>query len=250
MADFYYQIKGKQEQEEEPASDWGSRWVWPPIFSGLISAPDKKAAKALIEEEYGRQFPLRVLKKDIDEHAYLLHIRIVDESMDYIRSRFQQTACKECGAMFRLIDKYNDPHADHRGPEYCSAPCHSAGKFRDVQEFKLVAIGKVPAVIYRVQQKSTGMAYVGQTIQPFTLRWWQHLTTLTDCKFHEAMRKIPLTDWDFSVLEVIAVPEEVTDKAAFITERERHWIEAMDSVSNGFNTVRPKALVADSVEPN
>lgn len=238
MPDFYYQIKGRMAAD----SEWGSEWAWPPVFSGRVTAPDRKGAKALIEEEYGRQFPLRVLKKDLDEHAYLLHIRPIGPEDDHILRRFRDTACKECGAVFKLIDNYNDPYADHRGPDHCSAKCASAGKFREVQEFRLATEGKLPAVIYQVRQKSTGKAYIGQTIQPFTLRWWQHLTNPSDCKFHEAMKATPITDWEFSVLEVIEVPGDCASKAAYITDRERHWIETFNSVAQGYNTVRPAGM--------
>lgn len=102
--------------------------------------------------------------------------------------------------------------------------------------------GRSPAVIYQVRQKSTGRVYVGQTTQPFTLRWWQHLTNPTSCKFHSALSSTDITDWDFSVLEVITYPEDCTSRAAYITQRESHWIEALSAVDAGFNTVRPTAM--------
>lgn len=240
MVKFYYQIKGRM---PAPANGYSeSEWAWPPVFSGLVEAEDRKKAKVQIEEEYGRQFPLRVLRKDIDEHSYLLHIRELGPHDDYLLRRFRDTACKECGAVFKLIDKYNDPYADHRSSDYCSAGCAQAGKYRDVQEFRLATEGKVPPVIYLVRQKSTGMAYVGQTIQPFTLRWWQHLSNPSDCKFHAALKTYPMPDWEFSVLEIIEYPAECACKVTYIKERERHWIEAFDSVETGYNTIRPSGI--------
>lgn len=44
MPDFHYQIKGRQTSEYEGDSGW----AWPPVFSGLVTAPDKKAAKAFL----------------------------------------------------------------------------------------------------------------------------------------------------------------------------------------------------------
>lgn len=238
MPQFYYQIKGQR-----PGTEYAdAEWAWPPIFSGLVEANDRKDAKGQIEEEYGRKFPQRVLKKDMADHAYLLHIRELGPDDDYLMRRFRDTPCKECGVSFKLIDKYNDPYADHRGPDYCSNSCASAGKLRDVQEFRLANEGKLPAVIYQVRQKSTGMVYVGQTIRPFTLRWWQHLTNPSDCKFHEALKTNPVTDWEFSVLEVVAYPSDCPNKTAYLTDRERHWIETLNSVSAGYNTVRPTGI--------
>jgi len=235
MPDFHYQIKGRK--PDDPNGE--SAWAWPPLFSGLVTAAGRKEAKAKIEEEYGRKFPQRVLKKDLEDHAFLLHLREVEAHDDYIRRRFRDTTCKECGAVFRLIDKYNDPHADHRWAEYCSEECATAGRFRKVNDFALAGEGKLPAVIYQVRQKSTGKAYVGQTTQPFTLRWWQHLTNPTDCQFHAAIKATQITDWEFSVLEVIAVPDDCTNKAGYITDRERHWVDTLNSVEQGYNSVRP-----------
>lgn len=237
MPQFYYQIKGLK-----PAGEYTeAEWAWPPVFSGLVDAPTKKEAKAQIDDEYGRQFPMRVLRKDMEAHAYLLNLRELGPHDEYLLRRFRDTPCKECGTVFKLIDKYNDPHAE-KSPDYCSESCKAAGKFRDVQEFRLASEGKVPPVIYEVRQKSTGMVYVGQTTQPFTLRWWQHLSNPSECKFHEALKLHKVTDWEFSVLETIEYPADCADRAAYITDRERHWIENRNSVTAGYNTVRPSSI--------
>jgi len=235
MADFYYQIKASR----VPEFDDDTGWAWPPLFSGLVSAQDRKAARAAIEEEYSRKFPARILKSDIGAHSMLLHIDPVDPDNDYILRRFRDTACKECGGIFKPIDKYNDPNCDYKGPDYCCDKCAKAGKSREIHDYRLAHEGKLPAVIYQVRQKSTDKAYVGQTTQPFTLRWWQHLTNPSGCKFHEAIKSTPLVDWDFSVLEVIVFPDDCVDKAAFITGRESFWIDSLNSVVGGFNTMRP-----------
>lgn len=238
VTEFYYQIKGRMPGKEGSYSEW----AWPPVFSGIVEAEGRKEAKAKIEEDYGRQFPMRVLKKDMDEHEYLLHIRELAPGDVYLRRRFLDTACKECGILFKLIDKYNDPYADHRGPDYCSERCASAGRKRELLDFNLAAEGRLPAVIYQVRQKATGKVYIGQTIQAFTLRWWQHLTTPSDCKFHEALKSSPITDWEFSVIEVVEYPPECKNKVAYLTDRERFWIETFNSVANGFNTTLPSKI--------
>jgi hypothetical protein len=145
--------------------------------------------------------------------------------------------------MFKLIDKYHDPHTETKSHDYCAEACLAAAKFRDLSEFKLTSEGRSPPVIYQVRQKSTGMVYVGQTTQPFTLRWWQHLSNPSACKFHAALTSSNITDWEFSVLEVISYPEDCSDRAGHITDRERHWIDALSSVSAGFNTLRPGGAV-------
>lgn len=230
MIKFYYQIKGRS-----PDNDW----AWPPVFSGMVEADDRKAARALVDGLYERQFPMRVLAKDMAANEYLLHIQAIADTDTYLLSRFEDKACKECGTVFKLIDKYNDPHTETKSHDYCTEACQSAAKFRDLSEFRLAGEGRSPPVIYQVRQKSSGMAYVGQTTQPFTLRWWQHLSNPTGCKFHAALKSTDITDWDFCVLEVIAYPDGCTDRAAHITAREAHWVDALAAVDAGFNTVRP-----------
>lgn len=236
MAKFYYQIKGRL-PTRNAYGDEG--WAWPPVFSGMVEAVDRKDARAQIDSLYERKFPMRVLAKDMAANEYLLNIQELTEHDTYILSRFEHKACKECGVMFRLIDKYNDPHTETKSHDYCTEACLAAAKFRDLSEFKLASEGRSPPVIYQVRQKSTGMAYVGQTTQPFTLRWWQHLSNPSACKFHATLTSTDITDWEFSVLEVIVYPDDCTDRAAHITNRERHWIDELSAVDAGFNTVRP-----------
>lgn len=244
MPDFYYQIKGRSEGGEYALSSW----AFPPVFSGLVVAPDKASAKTMVEEEYGRAFPLRVLKKDIEQHAYLLSIKEIDVNDSYTRRRFEVTQCKECPTQFRLIDKYNDHHCDYNGADYCSRGCWNIGRQREIKALNLAHEGKLPPVIYQVRQKSTGKSYVGQTIRPFTLRWWEHLTLPSDSKFHEAIKSTPITDWEFCVLELIDVPPG-TDSVAYITLRERHWIDLLNSIDGGFNTVRPMSTQGETLHP-
>ncbi|MDU8350746.1 GIY-YIG nuclease family protein [Pseudomonas syringae pv. actinidiae] len=237
MAQFYYQLKGHKVIEYY--GDTG----WFPIFTGLIEASDKKSAKLAIEDEYGRQFPTRLLRKDVTEKSVLLYIsEITVDQHDYRLRRFEDIECKECSGIFKIIEKYNDPFCDYKGPDYCSRKCYDVGRHRDVQAFRLASDGKVPPVIYQITQLSTQKVYIGQTIQPFTLRWWQHLTQHGESKFHEAIKSTTPVDWTFQVVEVIEFPEGCDNKVAYITDRERHWIDKMNSVTDGYNTVRPSFL--------
>lgn len=240
MLKFYYQIKGRQPARPHREAEW----AWPPVFSGMVEASDRKQAKAEIEELYERQFPMRVLRRDITDHAYLLHIQELTGKDTYLLRRFEDTTCKECGTVFRLIDKYNDPNTETTSHDYCTEACKQAARGRELSEFRLVTEGLAPPVIYQVRQRSTGRVYVGQTTQAFTLRWWQHLSNPSACRFHMALKSTDITDWEFSVIEVITYPEGCKDRAAYITQREGHWIMTLSAADKGFNTVRP-AGVAD-----
>jgi hypothetical protein len=246
MPDYYYAIKGlarvqQTEWEKSQGIEGELFWKFPPLFSGMVTSPDKKTAKLLVDEEYGRVFPQRVLRKDMEDHPFLLSIsEMSNDPTDVIRRRFLPSECKECGAVFRLIDRYNDPDSETSSRHHCSADCFQSGRERDYQEFTLVNQGMIPPVIYAIRQVSTGMHYVGQTIKPFTLRWWQHLTNVSDSKFHKAFKAAAdMTDWEFKVLEVVTAPPAAVKMSTFLSNRERHWIDALDSVNNGLNTIRP-----------
>lgn len=45
------------------------------------------------------------------------------------------------------------------------------------------------------------------------------------------------------MIEVITYPVACTNRAAYITQRESHWIEALSAVEAGFNTIRPAEAV-------
>jgi len=236
VPDFYYQIKKRSGQKSD--GFFSSAWDWPPVFQEMVSADDKKSAKKLIDEEYQRTFPQRVLEKDLASHDFLLTITEIKDPNSYQYQRFKVVACPECNNTFRQIDKFNDPNSTHDGPKYCSAVCAEQGRVNEISLVSSFNPSKLPPVIYQIRQKSSGKIYVGQTTRPFTLRWWQHLSNPTSCKFHEAMKSSDLTDWEYSVLEVLAIPKG-SKAAEYITARERHWIDTLDTVANGFNTIRP-----------
>ncbi|EPG8943897.1 GIY-YIG nuclease family protein [Pseudomonas aeruginosa] len=239
MAEFFYQIK-RQRRADEPEGMFGSPWHWPPEFSGIVEAETKKEAKAMVDEIYGLTFPQRVLEKDLPQQPYLLHLQLVpDDPNDYLRKRLSPQECEECGSTFDMITKFNSPFCTYKGERWCSDKCHTEGRDRERLEFRVAGNGLVPPVIYQVRQVSTGKLYVGQTKQPFTFRWWQHITAPTGSKFHDAIRAAPKTDWEFRVLEIIKPPEGRRDVQAYMNERERFWIDELQAVTHGFNTVLP-----------
>lgn len=239
MPSFYYQIRGRLSLDKRNSGMYMSNWDWPPLFSGRIDAANKAGAKKLIEEDYGRQFPLRVLTKDIDDHAFLIKITEFGPEDKDITRLFEPTECIECNRQFKIIEKYNNPDELDKGGDFCSQSCSQAARLKRTKDYQLAASGKLPAVIYLIRQISTGRCYVGQTTRPITLRWWQHLTYPTDCKFHAAIRSTPLTDWQFQALESIALPDDFPEKRRHINGRERFWILHYDCIEAGFNTVLP-----------
>lgn len=228
MIDFYYQIKGK-----------GSHgWDWPPIFSGKVSAKDKKQAKVEIEKDYGVKFPLRVLRKDIEKENYLLNIREISSDDDRTKRLFELQECKRCEGGFKIIDKYNDSNEPNKGPEFCTQEC--ANEYREQNKSALPSgsfdRNSSSIFIYKIKNIKTGMVYIGKTTQVFTLRWYQHFYHSGSCKFHQAIKESNPVDWEFSIVEQVSVPKG-NDVDKFVSEREGFWISEFNSVENGYNSV-------------
>ena len=243
MKEFFYQIKGKCE-----GGAFGN-WAWPPLFVGKVEAEDKKIAKALIDEEYGRAFPTRVMAKDLASNEFLLHIKEIAPDDHHTRRLFEAMTCKQCGQQFKMIEKYgvNDTGG---GYDFCNRKC--ADEF-NCTNANPVSEGFNLPVIYRITNKRTGLSYIGKTRQVFTLRWYQHFFQTTDTKFHEAIKETPVTEWTFEVLEVVLITEEfrgkgMTEIDRHICARERHYIAQFNSVENGYNTVGPITTNGDLFE--
>lgn len=234
--DFYYQIKAK-----DLDSGFGS-WGWPPLFSGMVSATDKKKAKLIIEDDYGRQFPLRVLKKDLEHNHYLLSIREIKEGDDRTRSLFDVVQCKQCESGFRQIDLYNDHNQRNKGAEFCSDECRQE-HYNKNRTVRPDISGNNQPVIYQIYNNKTGMSYIGKTTQVFTLRWYQHFYQGGDSKFHTAISGSDLMDWEFKIVDVIDT-SNAKDPDKFIANREQFWIDEFDSINNGYNSV-PAAISPD-----
>lgn len=240
MPEFFYQIKARQESE-----DRFSRWVWPPVFTGKVEADDKKEARQIIDAEYGQKFPMRVLAKDIDSATFLLKIREIKEGDDRTRELFEVKACKQCAAGYRIIDHYNNGHQNYVGRDFCSDDCKDEWKKEhDARLFNVDFGKKHPATIYRITNTITGMHYIGQTSQPFTLRWWQHFFNGTGTKFHAAIAESNITDWTFCILEIINPDNKREDQnmSCFMHEREQFWINKYNSIHGGYNTATAKSL--------
>lgn len=231
VKEYYYQIKGKADPQSR---DLMSNWVWPPIFSGKVEAENKEGAKEKIFKEYGRRFPGRVLRKDIDKAEFLMKITEIKEN-DYIQDLFEFKHCSECQKRFRRIDLYNDKNEVYKGGEYCSDSCKEQGDIRrrgEAAELMFNENEYSPPCIYRITNKETGKCYIGQTIQSFTLRWWQHFKWgNSSSKFHEAIRRSQLTDWTFEIIAIAKSKDE-------LDELESLHIRKNDSISNGYNTAK------------
>lgn len=242
MIDFYYQIKGKANAIE---LGYGGNWSFPPIFSGKVSAKDKNRAKAMIELEYNKQFPVRVLSKDLDSNEFLLSIKEIEGKNKRIYRLFEYIKCEQCECEFRIIDSYNDSNQSYKGQQYCSDKCKEDAYVIRLNEYKFKENinGSSLPVIYKITNKTTGLSYIGKTTQVFTLRWYQHFFHGSETEFHKAIKDSDITDWIFEILESIYLDNSIiktsTDADNFILEREKHWIDKFNTIIHGYNSLIP-----------
>ena len=268
MPKFYYTIKARAKSEDEKIGLYGeSNWIFPPAHQDFIEAESKKEAKELIESEFGKSFPLRVLKKNIDKEPFLLTIKEVNDK-SYEMRLLEKHTCQNCGIEFTILDKYKQNQG--RGTIYCSKDCDEKVEyFNNLETAKKLgnmygSTGIHKACIYRIHNKKNGKSYIGQTTQAFTFRWYQHFFQPSSTKFHQEIQSTPLSDWNFEILEqfdfgidvkyIIEKTEEDnpfhevmrdferdkyqtnTKNLKTINEREQYWINHYDSIENGYNT--------------
>ncbi|MEX0289507.1 MAG: GIY-YIG nuclease family protein [Flavobacteriaceae bacterium] len=231
---FFYQIKGKNDE-------FGS-WHFPPLYTGRVFAHSKKEAVAKIEDEYNQKLPLKVLNKDRDKHAFLLRVYEIKDDDTKTKSLFENNTCEICGTTFKVIEHYNDHTLAYKGKRFCSDECNHEDRVRNraFSPTSNVDIRRQPAVIYKITNTQTKMSYVGKTTQCFTLRWYQHFYHGGDCKFHRAIKGSKHTDWQFNILETIEHDSNGKLDHDLVLERESYWIEHLDTIENGYNTLLSK----------
>jgi len=101
--------------------------------------------------------------------------------------------------------------------------------------------------IYSITHRESGRVYVGQTVS-FRLRWNGHRVQANagkHCNPHlqRAWSKHGEHAFVFDVLEIVA-------DASLLTEREQHWINALDAVASGFNICPAAGSVLGRVMPD
>lgn len=223
---FYYQIKGKLAPDDN-SGFMGSNWSFPPIWSDIIEAYNKDDAKKKIDSEYSRIFPLRVLKKDIDSQEFLLSIKEISPDDKYFQSLTELKKCKNpsCENTFTQLSRYQ-VSARCITPNYCSQECYDKhNKF----EMNYEDFNKSIPVIYMITCELNHKHYIGQTTRSFTLRWWEHIKSIKEDKFHKALREINIIHWSFRILEIVQQDQD-------INSREKYYIDKYNSIENGFNT--------------
>lgn len=213
---------------------------WVQIIKCKIEAPDKASARKIVESELNRTLPMRLLKKNIKPDSLLLSLYEISPG-HFTESFFVERKCEYCGASYTLIDKFN-MFGRFGNYDFCSSTCHLE---RDQSLQKASSNwGYADPVIYKITQISSGKCYIGKTIRSFTLRWWEHIKSVDECKFHKELATSSITDWVFQVIEVLSKGSS----ESFILEREKFYIDKFDSLENGFNAIGGTKNDNESVE--
>jgi len=108
MNEFYFDIKSR-------TNDENGKWMWPPVWSGRVTAKDSKEARKLIEDEYDRKF----IMKDgirVKNEPFLLSIKPMTP---YLLSRFEIKKCEMCGTEYTL----NEAYITGSNGRFCSSEC-------------------------------------------------------------------------------------------------------------------------------
>jgi hypothetical protein len=202
-------------------------YYWQKLISEKVLAPDKKAARELIEEWYQQKFPMRISSAKREPNTLLLSLyEMVPGEYQFVHDMFNVEECVVCTSKFRKVDLINLNLSPAWGA--CSAVC--AEKYRNDNFAKVKDFHECIPVIYKITQISSGKSYIGKTIRSFTLRWWEHIKAPSEgCKFQTALSETDITDWIFQIVEIVQDKDQ-------ILERETFWMNQFDSVDNGFNS--------------
>lgn len=230
MKQFFYRIRGYRKNDY----DSYSQWDWSVLDLGIVEAENKKECRLKIEVDYDKKLCMKSKKEDIGvKNHFLVNIY---ELNDYWRKVWlEKIRCVECGYEYTFLEhKQVNDYIGHITKDYCTEKCYITGKQKeyigkcdDAQKEAYERCDR--GYIYKITNKLTKKSYIGQTIQPLTLRWWQHINANNTKKFGEALETHKLTDWTFEALE-----DAPKDK---LVERERHYIEKFNSIDNGYNSV-------------
>lgn len=220
MSNWYCILQGREDY----------RWVQ--IYKTFVEAENKKEAIDKFHEtlDYKDKISQRILSKNIETNSLLLHVYPVKEG-HFTEAFLEERTCCICGRTYKLIDKFNE-FGSYTTYECCSRECDALEYENRRNSFIQDGFYSSVPVIYKITNTETNKHYIGQTVRSFTLRWWEHIKSLGDDKFHREIKTSDITKWVFSVIEVL---DKKTTKE-LLNERERYWIEYYNTKVDGYNS--------------
>lgn len=211
---FYYQLKFKEQygEGEYSYSHWGKA-----TLKGIVVAENSKKAREIIKNDiFERDF-----KRGED---VLLTVLEVTPDRQYLEDFFKPRICKYCGRTWTPAN--NEYYGD-----YCCRACYEQSEFdRRLQDDELFISAdwhESYPVIYRIYDRKNNKNYIGQTIRPFTLRWWEHYKA-----WIQKVENTTITDFEFSVIEIL--PKNTSKEE--LSAREQFYIEKYNALNDGYNS--------------
>lgn len=237
MKNWYCILQGRKVYNM--SSEWGNTGSWEQIYKTFVKAETKAEAIQAFHNtvDVKEKIPQRILNKNITPESLLLHVYEVQPG-HFTEKFLEDRLCAICGKSYHLIDKFNEFGA-YSTYECCSKECDDIYYNNRLERLSTTNenfYSSAP-VIYKIENIVTKKVYIGQTIRSFTLRWWEHLKCSSVDKFHTEIMNSSITDWIFSVIEVLNLKEHTKDLKEYLTERERYWICYYDSKNKGYNSI-------------
>ena len=229
MNKYLYRIKGFT-CTQQGNEFLNPQWSYDVTDTGIVEAEDRKEARAKVEEMHGAPMAMRSKASDIGtKHPFLLTIFEIepDSYWDRYWNKERQCEWEECTNTFTKLEQKQNGAYGYCCSEECSRKQEEKRHAEWVEYNE--AKSKYGGQVYRITNKNTGKCYIGQTTQPFTLRWWQHIAHNGTEKFGGALKESRITDWTFELLEVGIDLDNLND-------RERYYIDKYDAKINGYNT--------------
>lgn len=227
---------------------------------GYIEASSKKEARVLIEEDFNSRVCMKSKRDDIGtKNIFMVNIYEPDEYWDEHWSGEKE--CSVCSQVYTNIKRAKTFDYQSIRSGYCCLECEEVGELKIEQNRENIYLDRkleenngieLPC-IYKITHKTTNKVYIGQTTQAVTYRWYQHFkTTSGGTKFYDEIENSDITDWTFEVVEVIdkkAQNKFYTERTkgdrleSYINQREQHYINLFDSISNGYNSAVANATL-------
>ena len=232
-----FEVETKTEWEDDKVEHFSI------IREPLIIAKDKQEVKQILLEKYPQFFQNGKVYERKTKDKFQFFYVVIFELYDYEKRLIEKGKwkCAYCGTEHK--NRYEVKPKKHTRLfgdeiEFCGNEClnnYKEGHFKkygffDGEEYYIKSYSS--NYIYKITEKSTGKCYIGKTMNMPFFRWYNHYKHSTS-PFGLYLRKTPLSDWTFEVLEVL--PSGLTDKEVFKIESD--YILKYDALNNGFNTL-------------
>lgn len=213
----------------ERVSQTGGYYSRDVVFQDIYEAPDKDAVKSLLLNDFEHMTEVRQkVNKKVEEPQFITTIFELNDHWEAIW--FGKHLCIWCKNEYTKLEKAKQGQGGTA--EYCSRECYAQHKAR----FELDSQYNT-AWVYQITHIPTGQIYVGVTIRWLMQRWWEHLKAESGSPLHQLIKSDGPLAFTFQILEEF----DRTKHNEF--EREKEWIDKLNTVLNGLNAVNGHKVV-------